>query len=248
MQIKVDQLSAVPYYHQIKESVKALISSGALKPGGMLPSEAALSEQLGISRLVVHRAFRELVTEGLLIRKRPKGTFVAPPVHRGYWVVGPLFGMTENLSQQGMKPGNRILKQELVLADEEVGRQLRLPSRASVVHLCNLRLVDALPFAIEDMYFPAGLFPALARIDMNNRSVYAVLDKEYDAHPQEAQDVVRAGPATRAEAHLLGITTRAPVMRLERTSIDRQGRTVEYSRVVFHAERYQFVVRVQRAM
>ena len=35
-------------------------------------------------------------------------------------------------------------------------------------------------------------------------------------------------------------------MRLRRTSLDRNGRAVEYSKVVFHAERYQFVARVQR--
>jgi GntR family transcriptional regulator len=246
MQIKVDQSSAVPYYHQIKESVKALVSSGALKPGDMLPSEAALSGRLGISRLVVHRAFRELVTEGLLIRKRPKGTFVAPRVHRGYRVVGPLFSMTENLARDGMRSTNRILKQEVIRADEEIQAGLGLAGRERVVHLNNLRLADGLPFAIEDMYFSAERFPALAEMDLNNRSVYSVLERDYDAHPHEAQDTVTAGPATRAEARLLGITTAAPVMRLRRTSTDRRGRPVEYSKVVFHAERYQFVARVQR--
>ena len=247
MNFTVDKASAVPYYHQVKEAVKALISRGRLKPGDMLPSEFSLSEQLGISRLVVHRAYRELVTEGLLIRKRPKGTFVSPPIHRGYRVVGPLFSMTENLAQDGMKPTNRILRQEVLSAEEEARSELHLPARARVVHLSNLRLVDGLPFAIEDMYFPAERFPALAEMDMNNQSVYAILESHYDAHPQEAQDVVTAGPATREEARLLGITKGAPVMRLKRTSTDRQGRMVEYSKVVLHAERYQFVASVRRA-
>jgi GntR family transcriptional regulator len=246
MHIKVDQSSAIPYYHQIKEAVKALIASGRLKAGEMLPSEVSLSEQLGVSRLVVHRAFRELVTEGLLIRKRPKGTFVAPRVHRGYRVVGPLFSMTENLAQDGMRSTNRILKQEVITADQEVQAGLGLAGRARVVHLNNLRLADGLPFAVEDMYFSAERFSALAGMDLNNRSVYSVLEQDFDAHPQEAQDTVTAGPASHKEARLLGITTGAPVMRLRRTSTDRRGRPVEYSKVVFHAERYQFVARVRR--
>ncbi len=86
--ITIDKESAVPYYHQVKEAVRALITGGKLKPGEMLPSEFGLSEQLGISRLVVHRAYRELVTEGLLIRKRAKGTFVAPLIKRGFKVTG----------------------------------------------------------------------------------------------------------------------------------------------------------------
>ncbi len=246
MNVSIDKNSAIPYYVQVKEGVKALIREGKLKQGDMLTTEFALSDQLGISRLVVHRAYRELVTEGLLIRKRAKGTFVAPPSHRSYTVVGPLFSVTENLARDGLKPSNKILAQEVIPADAEVSRELKLPEKADVVHLCNLRLADQLPFAIEDMYFPADRFPKLAEMDLNNRSIYTALEKLYNAHPQEALDIVTAGSATREEARLLGINKGAPVMRLRRTSVDRNGRAVEHSKVVFHAERYQFVARVQR--
>jgi GntR family transcriptional regulator len=246
MKIRVDKTSAVPYYHQIKEAVRSLISSGSLKPGDMLPTEFSLSEQLGVSRLVVHRALRELVTDGLLIRQRSKGTFVAPPVTRGYSVIGPLFSMTESLAKDGLHPQNQILVQEVIPAVGAIRSGLALSEGARVLHLYSLRLVDGLPFAIEDMYLPAERFPALADLDLNNRSVYATLEKLYDAHPQEAKDVVAVGSATHDEARLLGINKGAPVMRVQRTSTDRRGLPVEFSKVVFHAERYQFVARVQR--
>jgi GntR family transcriptional regulator len=246
MNITIDKSSAIPYYHQVKEAVKALIASGRLKAGDMLPSEFALSEELGISRLVVHRAFRELVTEGLLIRKRAKGTFVSPPSKRGYDVVGPLLSMTE-LSTDGVPPQNKILTQEVIAADGIVRSELGLAEGARVVHLYNLRLVNGLPLAVEDMYFPADRFLALADMNLDNMSVYAALEQRYNAHPQEARDVVSAGAATRDEARLLGLNKGAPVMRVQRTSTDRQGLPVEFSKVAFHAERYQFTARVKRA-
>jgi DNA-binding GntR family transcriptional regulator len=52
---------------------------------------------------------------------------------------------------------------------------------------------------------------------------------------------------SRNEAWILGINKGAAVMRVSPTSTDRQGLPVEFSLVVFHAERYQFVARVQRA-
>ena len=247
MKMIVDKDSAVPYYHQLKEAVRAQIIAGTLKPGEMLPSEFCLSDQLGISRLVVNRAFRELVTEGLLIRKRAKGTFIAPPAGRGYSVVGPLFSVSESVAESGRRPQNQILAQEIVPASEAVRAALQLADGERVLHLHNLRLIDGLPLAIEDMYLPAGRFPALAEMDLNNRSIYATLEKLYGAHPQEAVDLVSAGAATRNEARLLGINKGAPVMRVQRTSSDRAGLPVEFSQVAFHAERYQFVARVQRA-
>lgn len=246
MNVTIDRRSGVPYYLQVKEAVKSLVSAGELQPGDMLTTEFALSEQLGISRLVVHRAYRELVAEGLLLRKRAKGTFVAPPVDHSYAVVGPLFSVTENMARYGMKPSNKILVQEVIPASEEVKQELKLPKGGSVIHLYNLRIVGELPFSVEDMYLPAARFPKLAEIDMNNRSVYSTLERLYDAHPQEALDVVSAGSATREEAQLLGINKGAPVMRVKRMSTDRQGLPVEYSKVVFHADRYQVVARVRR--
>ena len=246
MNIIFNKQSAVPYYHQIKEGVRAMITGGELKPGDMLPSEFGLSEQLGISRLVVHRAYRELVTEGLLIRKRAKGTFVAPPMQRSYMVTGPLFSMTESLSADALEPSNKILLQEVIRPIEEIKNELKLPGDAQVIHLRNLRFAKQLPFAIEEMYFSYERFPALATLDLNNCSVYSTLEKLYDALPQEALDLITAGSATGQEAGLLGINKSAPVMRLKRISTDRTGLPVEYSKIVFHADRYQFVGRMQR--
>jgi GntR family transcriptional regulator len=246
MNISVNKNSAVPYYHQVKEAVKTLIASGELKPGDMLSSEFSLSEQLGISRLVVHRAYRELVTEGLLIRKRAKGTFVSPPINRSYTVVGPLFSMTENLSKDGLEPSSEVLVQEVLPASQEERTELRLPEGARVTHLRTLRMAKGLPFAIEEMCFPYDRFPALATLDLTNQSVYATLDKRYEAHPQEALDLVTASSATHEEAALLGLNKGAPVMRLKRVSTDSNEIPIEYTRVVFHADRYQFVARLHR--
>lgn len=247
MKISIDKGSAIPFYHQVKEAIKASIAQAELKPGDMLPSEFSLSEQLGISRLVVHRAYRELVGEGLLIRKRAVGTFVSPPVKRSYTVVGPLLSMTEDLSQDGLEPSSKILLQEVIPASQEVMNELGVPEGTRVIHLRALRMAKGLPFAIEDMHFPYERFPALAALNLDDRSVYAILEAMYAAHPQEALDLLTAGAATHEDAALLGLHKGAPVMRVKRVSRDRQGLVMEYTMVVFHAERYQFVARLQRA-
>jgi GntR family transcriptional regulator len=247
VKLTIDKLSAIPYYHQVKEAVRALIANGELRSGDMLPSEFNLSEQLGISRLVVHRAFRELVTEGLLIRKRAQGTFVSPPIKPSFMIIGPLFSMTEYLTKDGLKPSNRVLLQEVIPANPEVIKELRLTAGTRVIHIRHLRLANEIPFAIEETYIPYERFPKLAELNLRNRSTYEALDTIYDALPQEALDQITASSATPSEAKLLDLKKGAPVMRVKRVSTDRQGRLVEYSRLVFHGERYQFVGRMKRS-
>lgn len=246
MNITIDKQSAIPYYHQVKEKVKALIAAGELKPGDLLPGEFRLSEQLGISRLVVHRAMRELVTEGLLIRMRAKGTFVAPRMKHRIMVTGPLFSMTEDLSIDALEPSNKILLREVTAASGEVLNGLQLPDGANVIHIHNLRLARGLPFAIEEMYLSSQRFPTMVDLDLNNQSIYIALEKVYGAYPQESMDLISADSASREEARLLGINKGAPVMRVIRTSTDRAGLPVEYSKIVFHAGRYQLVAHMQR--
>jgi GntR family transcriptional regulator len=246
LNITIDRQSAIPYYHQLKERVKALVDSDELQPGDSLPSEFRLSEQLGISRLVVHRAFRELVTEGWLIRVRAKGTFVAPQMKHRFMVTGPLFSVTHDLSIDAMEPSNRIIQQEVIPASEEVRDSLKLPINSTVVHIQNLRLAKSLPFSIEEMYLSNDRFPALAGMNLDNQSIYQALDKMYNAHPQEAVDTIFADSASRNEARLLGINTSAPVMRVTRTSTDKSGLPVEYTKIVFHAGRYQLVAHMKR--
>lgn len=247
LDIKVTKGSAVPYYHQIKEAIKELILSGELKPGEMLPSEFSLSDQLGISRLVIHRAYRELVGEGFLVRQRSKGTFVLPASKRTHVVDGPLFSMTESLTQDGLEPSNEILVQEVVTASGEAWKELKLPPNAQMVHIRSLRMIRELPLAVEDMYFPYERFPEMATVDLNNRSTYVALEELYGAHPQDALDLISAEPATPKYATLLGVKKGAPVVRVKRVATDRKGLPVEYSTVIFHAGRYQLALRVHRS-
>ncbi|WP_328295520.1 FCD domain-containing protein [Kineococcus sp. NBC_00420] len=56
--------------------VRELIISGELRPGQRLPAEAALSNQLGVSRSGLREAVRALATAGVLEVRRGDGTYV----------------------------------------------------------------------------------------------------------------------------------------------------------------------------
>jgi ABC-type glycerol-3-phosphate transport system substrate-binding protein len=72
-----DPGSPIPIYHQLKLAIKKKIETGEFKPGERIPTEQELCDLCGISRTPVRQALKELVYEGLLIRRRGLGTFVA---------------------------------------------------------------------------------------------------------------------------------------------------------------------------
>jgi DNA-binding transcriptional regulator YhcF (GntR family) len=77
MDIRIDKISRVPIYDQIKEQIKGLIHAGQIKTGDQLPTMRELSVELSVNFNTVALAYRDLVNEGVIITERGKGTFVA---------------------------------------------------------------------------------------------------------------------------------------------------------------------------
>jgi GntR family transcriptional repressor for pyruvate dehydrogenase complex len=64
---------------QAVELLESLILDQALPPGALLPSQGALAEQLGVSRLVIREATRTLEARGLLETAQGRRLAVAAP-------------------------------------------------------------------------------------------------------------------------------------------------------------------------
>lgn len=76
---KLNKTSRSQLYYQVKRMVLNEIANGNLKLGDKLPAEIEFCESLQISRPTVRLALNELVAEGILVRKKRSGTFVAEP-------------------------------------------------------------------------------------------------------------------------------------------------------------------------
>jgi GntR family transcriptional regulator, arabinose operon transcriptional repressor len=74
--IKLNKGSRDPLYLQVKEGILAEIHAGAYTPDEPIPTESALAESLGLSRLTVRRSIVELAQEGVVHRIPGRGTFI----------------------------------------------------------------------------------------------------------------------------------------------------------------------------
>src|SRR5258705_1988282 len=61
-------------YEQVAEQIRRLISSGALKPGDLLPPERELAAKLGVGRSSIRDAVRTLEVMGILEPRQGPGS------------------------------------------------------------------------------------------------------------------------------------------------------------------------------
>ncbi len=76
--IHLDHGDRRPLYEQIKEKLKELIISGAVKEGEKIPSVRELANILAINPNTIQHAYKELEDEGYIYSQRARGSFVAP--------------------------------------------------------------------------------------------------------------------------------------------------------------------------
>jgi len=76
--IAVDFRSSKPIYEQIRDNIKHLIITGAIKQDEKLPSIRELAQSTSINPNTIQKAMRELETEGFIYTVPGKGSFVAP--------------------------------------------------------------------------------------------------------------------------------------------------------------------------
>jgi GntR family transcriptional regulator len=66
-----------PIWKQIEETIRRVISSRKLRPGDTVPSVRQLARTLSVTPNTVERAYQRLITSGVLVSRRGRGTFVA---------------------------------------------------------------------------------------------------------------------------------------------------------------------------
>ncbi len=151
LDIRMDRGSPVPLYHQLAEQLSHAVTSGALQPGDPFENEIALAERLGLSRPTVRRAIHELVTQGLLLRRRGLGTTVANrQIHRR----AELTSLFDDLKREGSaSPSTTVLSHEVV-KDERAATAMGLPPDTPLLSIVRLRHAGDLPLAVMHNWLP----------------------------------------------------------------------------------------------
>ena len=111
----LDERSPVPLYYQLQEIIRTRIEGGQWGPGQQLPPEADLCKEFNLSRGTVRQALADLVREGMLHRRRGKGSFVAAP--KIQQDIQTLLGFSDYVkSVLGTDLGTRLISARLIPA------------------------------------------------------------------------------------------------------------------------------------
>ena len=225
--------AALAPYAVVKQALKAGLAANQWPAGALMPSEAELVAQFGVSRMTVNRALRELQAEGLVERVQGVGTFAAQ-LHRVASTL-TIRDLHEEIESRGHVHHAVVHLQRSEKAPAALAARLDLATGAKVFHTLIVHHENGVPLQCEDRYVNPACSPGYLQADFSRTTPTQVL---FDTTALwRAQYAIEAEPATADEARLLGIATGTACLVVTRSTYTRDA-TITLARLVHPGSRY----------
>ncbi|WNO11310.1 GntR family transcriptional regulator [Teredinibacter sp. KSP-S5-2] len=232
-----------PLYIQIDQCLRSAIDEGLIADGDSLPSERAVAERLGVSRVTVRKSIERLEKDGFCRKVRGSGTFISAPkastepenseLPRSFC---SLKGFSEDMRQRGATPSARMIERYAGQPTAEEVFSLGLQGE-SVYRYTRLRFADNQPVAIEVSSIPPEVLPSLESV---SDSIYAALQKA-GHKPSRALQRTTACALNAEQAAHLQTEEGAPALYIRRITYNQNNHPIEYTCSYHRADKFDFV-------
>lgn len=228
----VDDRSPVPLYRQVADRIRTAVESQVLSEGSIIGPEKQLARNLHVSLPTLRRSMEILMSEGVIIRKQGRGTFVAGAVR-----CSPL-GVVRQNGPDAEKSRCCVLSIQKTAPDPTVKDRLQLAEGDSVWRVVRLESLHDMNTAILEDYLRSEPTPEdRARFAKAGAAAMLVSAQE---EARMAQHEIKALGASKWLAQQLRVAPEAPLIVLERTVFGDAGRPVEFGRHSYLASHYKF--------
>jgi DNA-binding GntR family transcriptional regulator len=233
--------SATALYVQIADLLRSDIDAGAFATDSKLPGENELTRRFGVSRVTVRQAIAQLLTDGYVVSKQGKGTFVSR--QKFLHDLKPMRGFYDALVAQGVEPKTKLLEFGPASPPECVKEAFGSPEN-DCFQLKRLYLVDDEPIALVVSYLPPEA-SGLTWEQVNRNPIYVLLESLLEMPVAKAEIRIRARTAGTSVGQVLGLTSRAALLVMERESFGSNGKLREHTTFYIRPENYEFTLSVQ---
>jgi DNA-binding GntR family transcriptional regulator len=244
-QLRVAAADGGPLYQRLEAVLRDAIAEGKYPVGTLLPAEAELCAQHGVSRHTVREALRRLVEGGLVERRQGAGTRVVAREARRSFVqsmrnIDELFqyaaGTRFAIARRGLAP----------LSPDEAALILGARAGSKWLRAEGLRIgADGLAIChVLALVHPR--FAAIASALPERSAIYAMVEQRFGVAVAEVEQEISAGMLPPEVSVALGRKGRGVGMRFVRRYLDGDGEPMVVSVNWHPGERFAYAMRLRR--
>ncbi len=234
-----DYVKKTPLYQVVKDHILGLIKSGKWPMDKRLPSESELVAELGVSRMTVNRALRELSNEGYITRLAGVGSFIADTAEKKVQS-HPLEiqNIAADIRQRGHTYSCSVNTLTEVRADTETAMAFGIAPGSRLFYSEIIHDESGMPIQMEERYVLPAFAPDYLVTDFTRVTTNEYL-MSMDGPIDEIEQIVQACmPDPKHRKHLQLGNKEPCLLLLRRTWVN--GAVVTATKLYHPASRYQF--------
>jgi GntR family transcriptional regulator len=226
---------------RVRDELVGRIASGRVEPGGRLPPEPELAEELGVSRATLREALRSLEEDGFVTRTQGAGTYATRrPRLRNNLDVN--FGVTEAIRAAGRDPGTAELSVSTEPAAPDDAAELDLSPGDPVVVIDRIRTADGRRVVWSRDVVSAARLPSRKVVGLGEGSLYDLLERAGTGAVHHGVVTIEPVVADDALAERLDVEAGTPLLFLRQVDFDRDGEPAILSYEHHVASEFEFTV------
>jgi len=204
-----------PLHIQIHEMLTSRLARGEWAPGEPLPSELALAAEYNVSVGTLRKALDAMVAEGLIVRRRGKGTFV-----RSHSPDSALEHFFRVVCEDGTKifPDDDVLSQERIQPNRRERLFFGLSAQEAIFRVNRVRRIQGRAVLTDTLSVPERLFAGFDWCSSSHifQAPYQYYERKFAIRVIKVMEFLSGALACRSDAKILGIEPGAPVLVIER--------------------------------
>jgi GntR family transcriptional regulator len=160
--LKLKPLKSGALSEKAKIYIRKYIKTMDLEKDNKLPNEDLLADLLGVSRITIRSALNDLASEGIILRRQGKGTFVNHEAMQIKVQLNPVVEFKQMITNSGYTPSVKLLSIETKKSDKTINCMLKLPedSDIDIAVVKKVFYANGHPCILCIDYFPNDLVPA----------------------------------------------------------------------------------------
>lgn len=242
-QIGSDASGSLPVYHQLHLIIGQRIRDRVYPPGALLPSEFLLAEQFGVSRVSVRRTLALLERDGLIVRRRGIGTFVASTPDAP---ADTIAGMIDNLITIGLETEATLLDFGADPAPPAyVVGTLELSHGCDPIRIRRLRSHRGSPFSMSSIWISAATAALIDPETLGDRTTVAALETA-GIRSASAEQTISATLADHEVGAWLDVPLGSALVLLRRTVRDVANAPLLFQQSLYRPDRYEYHMLLSR--
>jgi DNA-binding GntR family transcriptional regulator len=174
---------SISAYFLIGSIIRSKILDGRFQPGEKLPSEKDLANEFGVSLITVRAALSGLETEGFIVRRAGKGTFVIEnlPVSKQIIVTGNHQGLVQEFKKYPVKVLGIEIKN---IGETKMGRDIEKffgkSNNDSIGVVQRIRFVNRIPFQYLENFLSTSIVKHLNARELTQKPLQEILKEKID--------------------------------------------------------------------